>query len=285
MHKVFLFGWSGYIGRHFVSMSLNSDIEVIKVGRSDQSSIYFDLSDGRLDGLSAIGVGDRCVFLTAISSPEYCAKHLSESRSINVTATKLVIRHLLAKGAHVLFASSDVVYGCTSDVVDENSEINPQFQYAEMKAEVEEYFSKFSHFHVMRLSYVWSMTDKFTSFVLREANQGNVIEVFHPFIRAVVPLVDVLRFMTLFSQSPASIPNLVNVAGEEFISRVDLVEYLAEHIDINYKIVVPNDDFFEYRPKEILMRSLFLSDILGAPVTNLSSEINKCLLRSKENFS
>jgi len=262
-NKIFILGWSGYIGTALISRLRSCGQAVTLIGRKDKSHIQFDLHNPDYGFISDLKSGDKFVFLSAISSPEYCADNYTLSYRVNVTNTIALIKMLLDKGVEVLFASSDVVYGRTDKPVNEMSLINPQFAYAEMKSLVEDEFKGFKGFKVMRLSYVWSLGDKFTSFLLKSYDEKSKVDVFHPFIRSIITLRDVIDFIERFLLVIQEFPKVVNLAGPEFLSRVQLVEAFSEIKAIEYAVVKPDHDFFMYRPDQILMESIYLDKVLN----------------------
>ncbi|QAB15783.1 NAD-dependent epimerase/dehydratase family protein [Hydrogenovibrio thermophilus] len=260
--KIFILGWSGYIGQALCKRLEEQGEPVVKVGRNSSSDCIFDLETCNLLALDEVAAGDKFVFLAAISSPEECANNYSYSYKINVAHTSNVIEYLLNKSVHVLFSSSDVVYGRTEAPVDENSPINPGFAYAEMKAEVEKRFLQNNYFSVMRLSYVWSIGDKFTKFLLESSKNESNVEVFDPFVRSVVFLRDVIDFIDSFVVAKDQFPRLVNLSGPEFISRVQLAKEISRFVSFSYTVVHPDENFFKYRPDHIFMTSVYLSSVL-----------------------
>lgn len=260
--RVYILGWTGYIGSALCQELEAQGKSVVKVGRGIGSDCIFDLETCDLSVLSEVEEGDKFVLLAAISSPEECANNYEYAYAINVSSTAKLIDYLLNKNVKVLFSSSDVVYGRTEMPVDENSGINPQFAYAEMKAEIEKRFLQNNNFFVMRLSYVWSLHDKFTKFLLESSSVGKNVEIFEPFIRSVVFLKDVVDFIGLFVIRGNQLPHLVNLAGSEFVSRVDLAKEISCIIPLSYTVVQPDKGFFKYRPDQILMTSAYLSSVL-----------------------
>jgi dTDP-4-dehydrorhamnose reductase len=132
-----------------------------------------------------------------------------------------------------------------------------------MKAEIEQRFGNNKLFKVMRLSYVWSLNDKFTKYLLSSSKRKATVDIFDPFIRSVICLQDVMSFIIKFIELPNSIPGIVNLAGPEFISRVQLVKEISKYVPLSYRVTQPNKDFFKYRPDQILMQSIYLDKVIG----------------------
>ena len=128
---------------------------------------------------------DFVVFLAAISSPDVCEKQYDFARAINVTGTAEFIENCIARGANVLFFSSDVVNGGTLPCsVDETYVGTPIGKYGEMKREIEQRFNGNPHFKVFRLSYVYSRQDKFSRYLDDCAAKGVCAEVFDALYRS-----------------------------------------------------------------------------------------------------
>jgi nucleoside-diphosphate-sugar epimerase len=274
--KLIIFGDSGYIGSSLVSRLKSVNRDFSTAGRSQGNDVFLDLQNPHLEALDVLSAGDKFIFLAAVSSPEFCSKYYDEAFKINVVNTCKIIHALLSKNVKVLFASSDVVYGPTEEPVDELSSLQPSFHYAEMKAAVEKEFKTDSNFNVMRLSYVWSIDDKFTQFIVNSSRSQAPIEIFHPFIRSIITLKDVLDFLIVYADLPEMLPPVINLAGPDFISRVRLISEISKYLKIEYTVVYPDDEFFRYRPERILMRSRFLASIIGRDPHSIASEIKNC---------
>lgn len=280
--RVFIFGSSGFIGRELSRVLRDKGIDSFSVGRSGSVDVLIDLENLIVSADSNFRCGDTFVFLAAVSSPEFCEKNSAYSSKINVESTSFLIKRLLDKGVTVLFASSDVVYGRTDNPVNEDSVKKPETAYACMKSEVEDKFLGHPSFKVMRLSYVWSPNDKFTSFIIESQKGNKKVEVFDPFIRSVISIKDVIDYIIKLIESSDKVPAIVNLAGPNFVSRVDLVKEFSKFIPLSYEIIRPNDDFFKYRPEQILMESKYLDTVLGRKALNIQSAVGeyfkpKCL--------
>lgn len=272
---IYVFGGSGYIGSAILKELKKLELSAYSVGRSPSDNINLDLNNLDLSSLKNIKKGDICIFLSAISSPEYCNKNYENAFKVNVKSTSTIITSLLDEGAILLFASSDVIYGKTENPVDEESNINPCFEYAEMKAIIEDKFIHYQNFYVMRLSYVWSLKDKFSKFLLASFAENSKVKIFDPFIRSIISINDLILFVTKFCSQYNKIPKIINLAGPDFLSRKQLVEEYSKRLELNYEIVKPDDDFFKYRPDKILMISKYLPKILSRDPIAIRDEINK----------
>jgi nucleoside-diphosphate-sugar epimerase len=177
--------------------------------------------------------GDVIFFLRAVSSPFYVAANPGEAFETNVIKTRLAIEDMLEKGARVIFASSDVVYGDTGiNIVSENTQTRPFGEYAFQKSLIEEYFRGKVNFVSVRLSTVVGEGSKLRERLL---NQG-IFEVFHPLIRNPIHIKDVLVVLErlIHSDFGRNFPNgVLNLGGIEAMTSYDLTLLEAEALGLN----------------------------------------------------
>lgn len=270
MHKTYIFGWNGFLGQEIIEhLAVKKGYKILTIGRSKNSDCEFDLLQPNYSFLNGVNAGDRFVFLAAVSSPDFCSDNYQLAHLVNVVNTKTLIHRLLDKGAHVLFASSDVVYGRTKSPVNESSSINPLFEYAQMKAEIETYFKGRINFYVMRLSYIASIRDRFTKFLITSSKNNEEVTVFDPFIRSMISAFDVVEYVEKFILNPNRVGVLVNLVGNNFISRLQYVEQFSKVRSLQYKTISPPIEFLKKRPDVILLQSLFLSKYLEREPLNV----------------
>jgi len=266
--KYFVIGGRGYVGSALFS-SIPSDV----VGLRTTSSAAEGFLRLRLEASQdyddlPIDDGD-VVFLTAaISAPDICAREHDRAWTVNVTGTSSFVQSVIDRGAHVVFFSSDTVYGEREDAFDETVACNPAGEYAEMKREVEQRFSGNASFKVIRLSYVFSREDKFSRYLAGCVERNEEADLFHPFFRAIVHRDDVVEGALALAERWDEIPEqVVNFGGPQVLSRIDFAECLREaHLhDLRFKVTEPGPDFFMNRPRVIAMTSPVFSRLLGRP--------------------
>jgi len=258
-----------------------------KAATSDELSsdgLYLNLKNPEIFDYSYIDEQTNIIFLAAISSPDICNNNYDEAYKVNVIGTKYFIEEAIKKGAKVLFFSSDVVYGNTLEMVDENSKTNPFGNYAKMKDEVEIAFENKKNFKVFRLSYVLSKEDKYLSYLKSCIDKNEVAEVFHPFSRKVVYIEDVLEAIENVIARWDDFENQkFNICGDEDISRKDIADFYNEEVGnmLKYTILEPNDKFWEARPKDINITTLYLEKLLGKKPTKIKDAITKIIKGEK----
>ena len=270
--QLLIVGASGYIGESLLK-SAKSVCNACGTSSNNETkllSLHLEQSDDFNYGL--IQPADVVLLLAAISSPDICAREHERAWAVNVTGTSKFIAEALARGARVVFFSSDTVYGERKDKFDERTVCKPVGEYAVMKNEVERRFSENPSFKSIRLSYVFSHEDKFTRYLAGCAQRNEEAEVFHPFSRAVVQREDVVDGALALAQRWEEFhQRVLNFGGPEVLSRIEFAECLQRTVlpNLRFRVTEPDEAFFENRPRIIAMSSPLLSKVLGRPARTL----------------
>jgi len=217
------------------------------------------------------------LFLAAVSSPDVCKKEYDLAYSINVSGSARFIQRCLDNGARVLFFSSDTVYGPTTEPADEKCLPNPVGVYAHMKRELESMFEGKPGFCVARMSYVIAADDKYTKYLTSCCNAGEEAEVFHPMYRSPIWVDDVIEAsIAMFEQWGTISSSYINLAGQNVLSRVDLADLYKSVVNeqLKYKVITPPDSFYQARPERIVLRSLYLKQLLGRRCLPISKALH-----------
>lgn len=270
-----IIGRNGFIAKKLFE---RSEYKCTTLDELSSDDLYLNLKNPENFDYSFIDERTNVIFLAAISSPDICNNNYDEAYKVNVTNTKYFVKEAIKRGAKVLFFSSDVVYGNTIDKVDEDSITNPFGNYAKMKDEVEKAFENEKNFKVFRLSYVLSKEDKYLSYLKNCVDKNEVAEVFHPFSRKVVYIEDVLESIESIILKWNDFENQkFNICGDEDISRKDIADFYNEEVEnkLKYIIIEPHEKFWDARPKDINMTSLYLSKLLGRKPTKIQNAINQ----------
>ena len=214
--RSFVVGASGFIGRHLLSACAIPKSGTSSAGSPALLRLCLEFPD-EFD-YEVIQPADVIFFTAAISSPDTCRRERERAWAVNVTGTSKFIDRVIARGGRVVFFSSDTVYGERIDVFEERALCNPAGDYAEMKYEVEKHFLGNCLFKVIRLSYVFSKEDKFTTYLAGCEARGEEAEIFHPFYRAVVHRDDVVQGALALARRWDDFPQAVlNFGGPEIL--------------------------------------------------------------------
>ncbi len=270
--KYFVIGGRGYVGAALFWSIPDGVVGLRTASSASEGFLRLRLEAPQDFGNLPIADGD-VVFLTAaISAPDICAREHDRAWAVNVTGTSAFVASAIARGARVVFFSSDTVYGEREDEFDERAACQPAGEYAVMKHEVEQHFVGNPSFKAIRLSYVFSREDKFTRYLAGCAQRGEEADLFHPFFRAIVHRDDVVAGALALAERWHEIPEqIINFGGPQVLSRVEFAECLREVYlhDLRFKVTEPDAGFFKNRPRAISMASPILARLLGRPPHSL----------------
>lgn len=264
--KIFIIGARGYIGNCLFAKAKLSHSVIGTSSLGGNGLLRFNLNFPLDFEYSNVNPGDIVLLAAAISSPDICSQDFARAWALNVIGTSKFIKNIIDLGARVIFFSTDAVYGESEEIFDESAPANPIGEYAVMKHEVEQLFEGNPLFKSIRLSYVFSREDKFSSLLARYAERQEVVDIFHPFLRAIVHRNDVIKGVLAIAERWDEIPEqIINFGGPKILSRVHIAEYLREIVftNVQFNVVEPDIDFFKSRPRVIAMSSPIFCRILG----------------------
>ena len=245
--------------------------------KSNKLELKLDLKNIDEFDFNKINKNDFVIFLAAISSPDECQKDFKKSFSINVIGTIKFIEESIRRNANVLFFSSDTVYGEDNEQNDEDTiPIKPFGEYALMKLSVENYFRNEPNLKIFRLSYVFSWNDKFMKYLHSCRTNNSKAKVFHPFIRNIVYINDVIDGILKLSKNWNNYDQQIfNFCGSKQYSRLDIIELYNKYVfTLNYEISNPPKNFYKARPELINIRSKYTELLLGRTFTNIEKAID-----------
>lgn len=264
--NIYLVGSKGYIGQRLYTKLK----EKYTVKSLDLTGDYnLDLNVPELFDYQLFA-NDFVIVTAAISSPDICEKERERAYRINVLGTEYLIKEALRRGCRVLFFSSDAVYGFNKRIVDERTETVADTAYGSMKKEIEDKFVKYCNFKSIRLSYVFSIFDKYTTYLLKCAKEGKKAEVFHPFYRNVVSLDMVMDSVEwLVNNWETFDSTFLNICGKELVSRLRIADEIIRctNLELSYEVKEPGEDFYKNRPSILEMHSLYIDKIINSPET------------------
>lgn len=180
--KVLIFGSDGIIGNGIRNDFHESNF----VDFYSRMSLTkkFDLNHLNEFNLNEINSESIILFLSAVSRPAECENLLNNSYEINVLRTIEAIDKLLNKGAHVIFSSSDTVYGGSENLkFNEDHQVNPKSKYSEWKVIVEEKFINHENFSVIRFSQCINLFDSFSNYISNSIKNETAISILNNYYR------------------------------------------------------------------------------------------------------
>ena len=144
--KILIFGGAGYIGTKLTSLLLKSDFSVTVFDRllfGGDHLLFFNESDNFkfIKGdirdekeLAKVNIPeyDLVIHLASIVGYPACRANPKLATTTNIDGTKNILK-LLKNDQKIIFASTGSNYGTQTEIVDENSKLNPLSLYAETK--------------------------------------------------------------------------------------------------------------------------------------------------------
>ena len=268
--NIIIFGASGYVGSNI--RSYFGDDNITFVSRTNKGDLNIDIN--KYDQFENLLIDSQTllILLSAISSPDFCRQNFKEAYFTNVISTSRLIDFTLKRNGKVLFFSSDVVYGKKNIEFKEESVCNPIGEYAEMKRNVELKYLNNKNFKIIRPSYIFSLEDKFSKYLISSARSGEKVNIYHPLYRNIIFIDDLLEGTMKLIQNWNKIDfNIINFGGGKLLSRKDIANYYKKYFfnTLNIDITEPPLDFFDARPKVVNINSEKLEIILGRKTYDL----------------
>lgn len=277
MSKVYITGRDGYISKYFLENSDRFSLSLISISRKEQGGL--DLYNPSCFDYSKISKGDFVIFSSAISSPDTCYSNFREAVEINVSGTLYAISRMLQRGAKVVFLSSDVVYGSSTDTKSEESLIDPNSlisDYANMKYCIERVFMRETNVKILRLSFVASHEDSFVRYIRSCVESQSTINVYSFFVRNIVSIEDVFQGIQNLTLD-WNFNNIINFSGPESLSRLDMLNtfFKCNNLYHPFKVIEPPQEFLSRRPRVVKTSSLYFQKLLQRTPASLSDTYSR----------
>ena len=167
--KILVVGGAGYVGGFLSDLLLGDErFQVRVLDNLTYEEIFlkqvdFSFTDVRdfLSLKSHLGWADVVIWLAAIVGDEACALNPAETRKVNVESVRQLRENF---GGRIIFASTCSVYGAQSNLLTEDSPLNPLSLYAETKIEAEEILLQGGQALILRLGTLFGIGDSHTRF-------------------------------------------------------------------------------------------------------------------------
>lgn len=263
--NVAIVGNTGYIAGFLNDrLKKKSNMRIWLYGRNSDADEFLDLEYAKEFPFDVLNGIDYVLFTAAVSAPDTCVQEFERCWKINVIGTSYFINEAIKRKCHVIFFSSDAVYGdIQGTIYNEKSKTNPMTSYGKMKKVVEDEFMGSAYFKSIRLSYVVSANDKFIKYCLNCIQENKKAEIFHPFYRNCITASEVAAIVCwMLGRWESFSPCILNAAGQELISRVRIADEINRLYKnrLQYSIVQPDDYFFENRPQITQIESIYMEE-------------------------
>ena len=236
--KIIITGSSGFIASELTKRFENPFL----ISRSfcEKNNFYqCDLSIKKdCNALIAKIKPDIVFHLAALVNPQLNEDNPTQSKTSNYEATKNLIDSVDHENCHIIFLSTDKIYGDKLKTSKENENINPKFLYAKYKFDCENLIRlKLKKFHILRAPIIHGRgnpnSNSIIDYAIQEVLAGNKFTLFKNVYRSFVEvdqLVDIL--VMLANDTSYGIYNI----GTNPMSYFDRASFLLEKINPNLAI-------------------------------------------------
>lgn len=245
---IWLVGARSHIAARVLRVLLK-DNEVGTINRGEyQKGSFFDLKSVDDFDFSTFDNESTVIFFAGVSSPDLCENAPQESYEVNVLGTISFIKAVLARGSRIVFLSSDAVYGESAHPAEENGLLSPKGNYGKFKLAVETAFVSNQNFKAVRLSYVYTSDDKFSSYLMQCYLSDQTAFVFEDYSRSIVHIDDVALGLGNLISRWDSVPfQAINFAGPRCMSRLEFARDYKESLnlrELKLELIAPPKDYF-----------------------------------------
>jgi dTDP-4-dehydrorhamnose reductase len=216
---------------HFLATTRRS-----KIGNRKHN--YFDLSNDISDWhppSTNISVAVICAAITSLQRSDLAPE---ETKLVNVTNTLELCERLTAKGAFVLYPSTNLVYDGSVPKRDARDHICPTTEYGRQKAEVEQQLLAYGELAcVVRFTKILSQDLPLFRGWIESLQSGNVI---HPFSDMVMAPVGIdFAIEVLMSVIHSRLSGIVQVSASEDISYAEVASHFAMKLGVSEDLIQP----------------------------------------------
>lgn len=220
-------------------------------------------------------VNIKIIFLAAYHNPDMVEKNPQLAWNINVTSLSYFINKL--QNVKCLFyPSTDSVYGNSIDGYHfkEDDVLNPVNTYGRQKCAAESVVMWYGY-NVVRYPFLIASSlspvkEHFYDLIVKTLVSGKAIEMFTDSLRSSMSFdTGAALLIELMENYTEDIPKILNVCGDDDLSKYDIGLMMAEKLGVDSKFVVPistasSEGIFEAkRAQSTLMDNLKLKEVLG----------------------
>lgn len=289
-----IIGANGFLGNYIIRAILNqTNDEILAVDTNcpeDEARTRVEwrrcniLNDDDFDGI----VNDlrnlspvKVIFLAAYHHPDLVAKNPQTAWSLNVTTLSKCINklHFVSR---LFYASTDSVYGNSiyNYHFKETDDLNPVNIYGKNKAAAEAII-KYAGFTVVRYPFLIGPSlvngkKHFYDQIVKNLKSGERVEMFCDSYRSSLDFNTASALMINLCELNRDIPSIINISGDEDLSKYDVGQMIAQKLGISSEQIVPvkmseRTDIFETpRAASTLMDNSLLKELLHLDSVHLS---------------
>ncbi len=272
-------GAGGFLGSEMINSVLaNSSDRILAVSRSEmvfaRENSRIEVITGDMESecfisslVSRINDSDnvKMLWTVACHNIDFVAENPEKARCLNVVIPQKVLERL--KGIKKLFfTSSDTVYGEGGEhLFRENDELNPISIYGEQKAQAESVFTRYGGVS-LRLPLMFSQSKApakkhFCDIVCDNLLSDRQTTMTTGFLRSALDYASVADIILKLSEKE-NLPDIINVSGDDALSKYQLGLMLAEKLGADKELIVPAENWGAFREGAARAQSTLLDNSL-----------------------
>ncbi|MCA8921652.1 MAG: SDR family oxidoreductase [Planctomycetes bacterium] len=275
--KVLVTGGSGFLGCYVCDALLARGHGVIGTSTDGQSlpdgvtRAALRLDDGGREAAKLVGSlsPDAVLHLAAFSDADRCAQDPAAAQRVNAQATGRIAHAAHARGAHLIYASTDLVFDGRESPYADDAPLSPLGVYPLSKALGEAAVRAVNPaFLVARLALMYGLKrgrhGSFTDHFVERLRAGEPVKLFVDQWRTPVEVGDAAQLLVELLEQRT--PGVLNVAGPERVDRHELGLALAEALDLDTSLCHPGrvaDAGLAPRPADVALDVRRLTALLG----------------------
>jgi len=284
----YIIGASGFLGSYIIETIIsNTDDTIVAISRNVDNL----LSNSRLRWVScditireqidelcltiSRDIDSKVIYLAALHNPDIVENDPAKAWDTNVTSLSYFVNNL--QNVKCLFyPSTDSVYGDSDNgyCFTENDILNPVNTYGKQKCAAEAVI-KWHDFNVVRFPFLISpslspLKKHFYDHISEKLITGQKIEMYCDSLRSSLSFETAASLLiNLIEKYDSTIPKIINVCGDDGISKYSIGLMIAQKLGVNSNLVVPvsmansNHIFKTPRAKSTLMDNTLIKQILG----------------------
>lgn len=237
--SVLVIGADGLIGKALANALAARGTLVYRTTRhslSHETQLYLDLTDPSLDRIPLPSVGT-AIFCAAVSGFSTCRADPERAYQINVKATEILSRRLVAQGCQVIFLSSSAVFDFRHAHILSSTPVCPKTVYGKLKALAEKQILELdTSAKVVRLTKVLSLeVPRFYQW-LQAMRSGNFVTVYSDLYFCPISLDFAVKALIHIIMDRSN--GIYQVSGADDISYATAMRHFAKRMGLEDTIVV-----------------------------------------------
>jgi dTDP-4-dehydrorhamnose reductase len=244
--KILIIGASGLVGgncmRYFSDQAGSTIVGTYYSFQAPGTVFYDTLNPDNPDNFDVLAFDPGAiVHCGALTHVDYCEDNVDESYMKTVRSTQNVTDLCKKTGAKMVYISSDYVFDGESGPYGENAAVNPLSVYGEHKLEAEGLVLKeIPGSIIIRITNVYGDEIRKKNFIARIVGnilEGKKLQLKLPKDQYATPVnaYDVARAIFLLLTHGKT--GIYNIAGKEWLNRVELVELILDHFpNVQYEM-------------------------------------------------